>query len=462
MVARGDFTKVGALHPEQGQAASFEPFACPRCRGPLEATLDGARCSRCESAYPVIGGLPCLLEDPSLWRALWHGRLEDYLAATATQLSLMAEEASDPRLLVGTRQRIRHVHDAVASDCRTLVDLFADFDANSGPGIPAVVPGAGPRGSVTPLMACSEQLFRDFVWGRREAEQALELVKRLASAPLGKTAVFGVGTGRLALDLKRELDAEQVLGFDINPLPLLVTSRLLRGEELELHEYPLAPHSSEATAVRQRLKAPFPKPSGAALAFADALRPPLPPGSLDTVITPWFIDYVSADVRATAAAVNHALRPGGSWLNFGPLRFEGSLSRLYSIDEVHELVSAGSFELGTRFSEDLAYMHSPHSGCLRTDRVFAFSARKTGEADALPAPSLFPPWLTNTNLPVPVNPAFAKLQKTSVFTVGILSMIDGERSVAAIADTLARQWGLPPSSLVPQLCSFLARLRHEE
>jgi hypothetical protein len=452
---------VGASRLQLGEPPSFEPFACPRCRGALEATLDGARCSACAAAYPVIGGLPCLVEDPPGWRALWHGRLEDYLAASATQLTLMADDASDSTLLEGTRRRIRHVHDAVASDCRTLAELFADFDAKGGPGTPGVLPGAGPRPSGTPLIACSEHLFRDFVWGQSEAAQAVELVKRLAAAPLGKTAVFGVGTGRLALDLGRELDAGQTLGLDINPLPLLVTSRLLRGDELDYHEYPLAPHSSEATAVRQRLKAPFPKPSGVALAFADALHPPLVPGSLDTVITPWFIDVVSADVRATAAAVNHALRPGGSWLNFGPLRFEGSLSRLYSIDEVHEIVSATAFELGTRFSEDLPYMHSPHSGSLRTDRVFAFSARKTGEAAALPAPSLLPPWLTDTSLPVPVNPAFARLQKTSVFTVGILSMIDGERSVAAIADALARQWGLPPSSLLPQLCSFLGRLRTE-
>jgi hypothetical protein len=402
-----------------------------------------------------------LVEDPPLWRALSHGRLEDYLAASATQLSLMADDASDPTLLEGTRRRIRHVHDAVASDCRTLVDLFADFDANSQPGTSAILPGAVPRPSGTPLIACSEHLFRDFVWGRREGEQAVELVKRLAPGPLGKTAVFGVGTGRLALDLKRELDAGEVLGLDINPLPLLVTSRLLRGEELELHEYPVAPHSSEATAVRQRLKAPFPKPSGVALAFADALHPPVPPGSLDTVITPWFIDVVSADVRETAAAVNRALRPGGSWLNFGPLRFEGSLTRLYSITEVHAIVSAAAFELGTQLSEELPYMHSPHSGSLRTDRVFGFSARKTSEAATLPAPALFPPWLTNTSLPVPVNPAFARLQKTSVFTVGILSMIDGQRSVTAIAEALARQWGLPPSSLLPQLRSFLARLRTE-
>jgi uncharacterized protein YbaR (Trm112 family) len=452
---------VGAEHLQPGEEASLEFFACPRCRGALEATADGARCSACEAAYPVVGGLPCLVEDPPLWRALWHGRLEDYLATSASQLGVMADQASDPSLLERTRQRIRHVHDAVASDRRTLVDLFADFEAGSGPGIPSLSPGAGSRTSGTPLLALSEQLFRDFVWGRREAEQALELVKRLAPGPLGTTAVFGVGTGRLALDLKRELDAGQVLGFDINPLPLLVTSRLLRGEELDFHEYPLAPHSSEATAVRQRLRAPFAKPSGVVLAFADALRPPLPPGSLDTVITPWFIDFVSADVRTTAAAVNHALRPGGSWLSFGPLRFEGSLSRLYSIDEVHEIVAASSFELGARFSEDLPYMHSPHSGCLRTDRVFAFSARKTGEAAALPAPSLFPPWLANPSLPVPVNPEFARIQKTSVLTVGILSMIDGERSVAAIAGTLAQQWGLPPSTVLTQLRSFLARLLSE-
>jgi hypothetical protein len=402
-----------------------------------------------------------LLEDPTLWRALWKSRLDDYLATIAQRLAALAQEANAPNLLERTRRRIRHVHDAVESDRRVYIELFADLVPPEAAAMPKLLPGADPRTADTPVVEYSEHLFRDFVWGQAEAASALEVVRRLASAPLGKTAVYGVGTGRLALDVQRELGAELTLGLDIHPLPLLVTTRLLRGEEFELHEYPLAPHSAETMAVRQKLASPFPKPEHVAFAFADALRPPIAPRSLDTVITPWFIDAVAADIRETAAAVNHALKPGGAWLNFGPLRFRGQLSRLYVIDEVHDVVSEASFELGTRFTEDMPYFHSPHSGAHRTDRVFGFAAKKTAETPLLPPPPLFAPWLSDTRLPIPMSPAFPGLQKTSILTVGILSMIDGKRSIFDIAVSLGQQWGVPPDVLAAELRPFLARLPFE-
>jgi len=433
-------------------------FVCPRCHAALEGAGDGSRCSSCGTAYPLVGDLPCLLDDPPLWRALWKSRLDDYLGAIGQRLVTLAAEADAPNLLERTRQRIRHVYGAVEHDRQALVELFAELVPKETAGAPQHLPGADPRSGEAPVIEYTEHLFRDYSWGAAEADSALGVVKRLASQPLGKTAVYGVGTGRLALDVQRELGAELTLGFDIHPLPLLVAARLFRGETVELHEYPLAPHSAQATAVRQKLRSPAKTPDGVVLAFADALRPPLAPGSLDTVITPWFIDAVAADVRETAAAVSRALRSGGTWLNFGPLRFRGTLSRQYVIDEVHELVSASSFELGTRFSEDVPYFHSPHSGNHRTDRVFAFAATKKGEAAELPPPTLFAPWLSDTRLPIPVSPAFAGLERTSILTVGILSMIDGRRSIVDIAAALAQQWGVPPAVLVAELRPFLARL----
>ncbi|HEX6767223.1 MAG TPA: Trm112 family protein, partial [Polyangiaceae bacterium] len=225
-----------------------ETFVCPRCHGALEDVAGGFRCTACGNAYPLVGGIPCMVEDPSLWRALWKSRLDDYLAVIEKRLTSLAAEARAPNLLELTRRRIRHVHDAVASDRKAFLDLFNDIVPSEAAGAPKLLPGADPRTGDTPVIEYTEHLFRDFVWGRAEVESALGLVRRLASEPLGKTGIYGVGTGRLALDVQRELGADRTIGFDIHPLPLLVTSRLLRGEVLELHEYPLAPHSSEETA----------------------------------------------------------------------------------------------------------------------------------------------------------------------------------------------------------------------
>jgi hypothetical protein len=60
-----------------------------------------------------------------------------------------------------------------------------------------------------------------------------------------------------------------------------------------------------------------------------------------------------------------------------------------------------------------------------------------------------------------VSPAFAGLQRTSILTVGILSMIDGRRSILDIAGALSQQWGVPPAILAAELRPFLARLPFE-
>lgn len=440
---------------EVGRRAPGE-LSCPHCWEVLSAVAEGLSCAACGTHYPTCGGIPCLLEDPALFRGLWRARLGDYLQAIDWRISALTAEANAPRLLPATRKRIRHVYEAIASDRRVLLDLFGEL-VSSGEGASELLPSRDPKAGDT-ILTYAELLFRDFVWGGTELAATLDMVRRLAPAPFGVTAVYGVGSGRLPLDIQRELGAVHTYGFDVQPLSLLVTSRLLRGETVELHEYPLAPNSASDTAVRHRLRIPFPKPKNVTLAFADALRPPLAPGSMDTVITPWFIDAVAADVREIAAAVNRALRPGGVWLNFGPLRFQGALSHLYAIDEVHDLVAESSFELGTRFAEVVPYLHSPHSGAHRLDRVFAFAAKKRGEAPPVAPRPPFAAWLSDVRLPIPVSRSFAALAKTSVFTVGVLSLIDGTRSIADIAVALSQPWGVPADVLVSELRRFFARL----
>jgi hypothetical protein len=433
-------------------------YACPRCASTVELGHDGFSCRGCTASYPVLGGLPCLIEDAALWCGVWNSRLADYLAVTAGRLDALRREAAAPNLLGRTRGRIEHVANAVELDRKAVADLFSDFQTGAPAQGPALFPSSDPHSDSPLLLQYSEHLFRDWVWGAAENDCSLSLVERLSSRPLGKVAVYGVGTGRLAFDIQRTLAPESTLGLDSNPLPLLVGARLMRGDEVELHEFPLAPNSEDVVALRHRLRLPFPPPDGLALVFADALRPPIAPGSLDTVVTPWFIDAVEADVRETASAVNRALRAGGVWLNFGPLRFKGPLASLYLIDEVHDLVESCSFRLGTRLTEDIPYFRSPASGTARVERVFGFAAEKVGEAPPLDAPHPFAPWLSDTTLPIPSSAGLPALRKKAVLTVGIVSMIDGQRSIRTLAAELSAQWGMPPAVIEEQLRPFLARL----
>jgi hypothetical protein len=398
--------------------------------------------------------VPCLVEDPVLFRDLWRTRLDDYVRAGEAQVKALAAEIERPELFAGTRGRLLHLKEAIAEDLRTYREVFRDF----------VSGGAGvlPQAPASAVVAeYSENLFRDFVWGQAEAADTLELVRRLAPRGLGKTAVYGVGTGRLAIDIQQQLDAECTFGFDLNPFPLLVTSRLLDGDAIDLHEFPPSPHSAAESAVRQRLRLAVAKPEKLVFAFADALRPPLAPGYLDTVITPWFIDAVPADIRETAAAVNRALRPGGHWLNFGPLRFKGTVAQRYTIEEVEEAVTTSAFELGLRFQEDVPYFYSPHSGAHRTERVFAFAAKKMGEARVALSRPLFESWVSDPQRPIPALPSLIALKRSSVFTAGIASMVDGRRSITDIAQHLSQEWQVPTERLVAELKLFFARCSND-
>ena len=176
------------------------------------------------------------------------------------------------------------------------------------------------------------------------------------------------------------------------------------------------------------------------------------------MVTPWFIDVARADLRQTAAVINRVLRPGGLWVNIGPLRFQSVLSRAYTIEETHEIVAGSAFELLSHDRQELPYFNSPVSGSLRSDVVFRFAARKTGEAAAVDIPDPLPPWVANPLEPIPITQALVALGRTSMFTTGVLSMIDGQRSIVDVARALGAAWGVEPARLQDELRAFLARL----
>ena len=133
-------------------------------------------------------------------------------------------------------------------------------------------------------------------------------------------------------------------------------------------------------------------------------------------------------------------------MNLGPLRFHSELARSYTIEEVMDLVGASGFEVASQDRQELPYFHSPVTGSRRTDVVFRFAARKTAEVGEVRVPETLPPWVANPLLPIPITPALIALGRTSMFTTGVLSMINGERSIVDVARELAAGWGVEPAT----------------
>jgi N2227-like protein len=193
-------------------------------------------------------------------------------------------------------------------------------------------------------------------------------------------------------------------------------------------------------------------------AFADAFAPPFRPGSFDAVLTPWFVDSVGLDLRETVALVNRALRPGGLWIQVGPLSFNSILSRAYLIEEVHEIAEHSGFRLLERKQERLPYFDSPLSGSWREETVYCFAAEKVLEANSVSVPDFVPPWVKDPTLPIPVSPETFNIGRTSAFTAMVLTLIDGSRSIQDIAAATASSVGLEEDTMQAQLRAFFAKL----
>ena len=433
-------------------------LCCPRCAGTLAASDGGFRCERCAGRYPVFGRIPCLVEDTDLWRTVWLRRLDDYTSTIESRVAELQREAEAPDLLPRTRNRLLRIANGFAQQIEAVAALFEPLDVGTDEMIAAAIPSRPEPGPSPAILECYEHLFRDWVWGERECQLTLDFIKPLVPAGLSRVAIYGAGAGRLAADIHEACGPAQTLALDVNPLPFLAADKLLGGETVALPEFPIDPNSDDVVVVERQLTRPFAPRDGFTFVFADALRPPIPAGSLDAVVTCWFIDVTRVDLRHTAAAINRVLRPGGLWVNLGPLRFQAVLSRAYTIEEAHEIVAGSAFQLLSHDRQDLPYFDSPISGSRRTDTVFRFAARKTGEAPAVDIPDPAPPWVSNPLMPIPITQALVALGRTSMFTTGVLGMIDGNRSIVDVARELGNAWGVDPARLQDELRAFLARL----
>ncbi len=394
------------------------------------------------------------MPDPALWRALWLNRLSEFTTDTDRSLQEWRAEAASAGTLPRTRARIEAVVAACGQQRSEVLRLFQDVTRGERQLLPTSPDGEG----ADTLLKFEENVFRDWAWGRAEVEATRAIVARLVRDPLGRMAAFGVGAGRLAVDVHQSLGADETWAIDVNPFPLLVAARLLRGETVALPEFPVAPHSDSGVVVAHQLQTAMRAGATFRLAIADAFQPPFAAGSRDTVLTCWFIDANGRDLRETAAAINRVLRPGGIWLNVGPLRFKQSLGTTYTIEEVWDLAVEAGFELLTRSRDDLPYFDSPASGSRRIETVFSFAARKVGVA-AHPAPeSDEPSWITHPAQPIPLTEQLVDFGRKSVFAGSVISLIDGRRSLDDVAVEMGRLWGFDTPRIRDQLRAFFATL----
>lgn len=390
------------------------------------------------------------------WRGRLHHLLTHYAAEAARQRAALSEGRSEL-----TRKRLEHVAAALDDQASRVRELMRPLGLDRRNEAHAVHVALGTELPVNQgLSSYYPNLHRDWCWGDSENRASLDAVRSslAGNTPPSRVLVLGAGACRLAYDVHQSLRPALTVALDFNPLFLLAASRLMRGESLELYEFPIAPRTIADHAVLKRLACPEAIAPGFELVLADASAPPFRPGVFDLVLTPWFIDVASEPVSRVIARINGLLAPGGLWVNHGSLAFaDAEPGDALSLEELLEQLPAGGFVRAGLQEVQQPYLSSPASRHARQETVITFSARKERDLPPLPAGRPVPEWLARADRPVPVLPQFRAQALSMRVYAFLLAMIDGDRTIQDMARLMEQQKLMTAEDAEPAIRRFLAR-----
>ncbi|MGH0036629.1 MAG: PqqD family peptide modification chaperone [Myxococcota bacterium] len=423
---------------------------CPGCRGALRDGAGGAlACDSCGASHPVHDGIPWLFRNGASARAQWSAKLQHHVASVEQEIRQLASASQGSSWLPGTAQRLERLRAGKRAQLSRVVELLAPF------GLDEAAPESGlPEDripSVQHLGSYLDTAFRDWCWGEAEVRDAVAWLAAQLEAGEGDRAgrhavVLGGGAGRLTCELAALGPWASVVQLDVNPLLSRIAALACRGESVELTELPAIPLGLEHVAVEQSLRgvveAPEPAPR---FCLGDVFAPPFAEASIDVIVTPWFIDVLPEGFRALSRRINRLLKPGGTWISFGPLSFESlPEAARYTPEEVLEALVEAGMGVESHEIRRVPYLHSPHAMARRHEEILGFRATRRTEA-ADPGPfRYYPAWMTDSTRPIPALPIWTQQQRQKVFDVQILGLIDGRRSIDDVVSRLATEFELPP------------------
>jgi hypothetical protein len=432
---------------------------CPRCRhagGTLAGRADHFVCQNCKTAFPIYrsGGsrIPWLFRDPEAVRLEWSSRYSGFLHASSAEKTRLERALGEARRRKSAAARIEAQLQARDAQRKSIMDLLGPLALGVPRGSRLDRPGvlhAAAKKRDAPASRC-DAIFRDWSWESGENDSLAECVrsvlrKRRAFAPT-KILTLGAGACRLAYDLHRGCAPGMSVALDPNPLLLCLAARVLHGETVTLPEFPRAPLNKASFAVMRACAAPEPLRDGRfALVLGDILNAPFKPGAFDTVSTSGVIDSAPEDLGELIRCVNRLLENGGIWLNTGPISFtHRNETWRYSVEELVDLVAANGFDLVATDRHAVPWFQSPASaiGCIV--HSLSFCAVKTGDAVAGDRVE-DRPWLMDSRRAVPDLDELVVAAAQRLVQAQILGAVDGRRSVAEIAQLVAKRYGLHAS-----------------
>jgi len=441
-------------------------IACPRCdKTPLDLSDDALHCKACKVDFPLLEGMPWMFAEPQATLGEWRGRLQFSLQQLSQEIAGLEKELQEKDIRPLAKRRVERYKKAVETHRRALQKLLRPVEMQSLQGNYESYLALRTRlPSDQGLNTYYPNIHRDWVWGEEENTASLKQVRAVLHdhAELGNVLVLGAGAGRLAYDIHTQLNCTTTVAMDFNPLLMLVAKAVTSGKKLSLYEFPIAPLALDDDAILRKLAAPEAVDENFHLLLGDALRPPFPDQSFDTVVTPWLIDIINEDLPVLAARINNLLKENGRWVNFGSLAF-GSPRRLrcYSPEETKAIVSENGFSDPYVSQATIPYMNSPASRHGRQERVFSFSAYKERDISKPERHKALPDWIVTGKDPVPLSPSFRQQAMTTQIYSFIMSLIDGKRSIKDMAVVLENQKLMTREEAESAIRSFMTKMHDD-
>lgn len=437
--------------PRRDARSLLKAVRCPRCSGGMDLGAPDLECRECGRTYPRLGTIPVLLPEPFAYIASCRhqmARLAQHVERTVQDIQ---EQLLSADLLPATRKRCRIMIEGIVAQ-------LADVRSILEPRLPEVVrPEAHARPDQLPAtLDYLPYLYRDWGWpadAEGENERALATVEEvLEDGHLGRTLVMGAGACRLAYDLHHRHPDAEFMVMDLDPVLFSAAHAVTHGQSLTIREANLEVGDLDQASKEWVLAAPQGPVDDDRFHFlvADAVNPPLDPGTFDTVLTPWFIDQGPEDVRDLISTLRLMLKPGGRWVNLGPLKYDPDvpISRRFAKEELFDLAERAGFRVGRWESATGPYLVSRLNGRGKVEWVLAFSATSLEApeegSDSAAGP---PPWLVFRHLPIPTFEGQEFFWSEASMVRMVVSSIDGRRTLDDIAVLVVERAGQPGISM---------------
>lgn len=416
-------------------------LVCPVCGQEIVAK----QCSGCNSEFFALGGIPCLFTTGIQQRNLWQHQMAMMESQGTEALEHLDYILQGYDLSPLTRDRLEQARASMGESLDVILGQL------KGAGLQSQRDPVFEQMRVDNPTEYYHHILRDWAWDNEPSKHYkthvndanLERVLNVWRNPSpGKMLFLGAGAGRLSWDLHRVLKPEFTIASDINPFLLTCAQSLIKTRQAitlpELYTYPQIGFPYAKSWLMEPPHDPeYLHRTWFALG-ADVWNMPLKEGSVDTIVTSWLLDVTGGDVKDLIAVVDYLLKPGGCWINTGPLLYSAQLNfdLKYSAEEILDFADMAGFDVEHQSVEEAAHMASPLNARYHHEQIFSFSVRKRTQAKPLPQPGntsewLTPPWLVMHHQPVPqIN---FQCQLGHEFIARVLSLVDGKRSIYLIA-----------------------------